>query len=298
MHGKETYVDMVALMSRGKKIYHRNDLRMALSELGLPSRRILWLTLCQLDKDELGKIIFDEDKVYTVTAKMYADLCGLDDSVAYKQLKSGVIDIRTHLMRVPESDLMSKEEMERRNRPKDGVVLFTAARYGYYTDGEGFIEIQLDPVMKPFISRLDNNFTGQFLLSALRLADSNANKLYLLLREWISSGMIKHKDIELSELKKKLSLFDVKSYERFNLFKSSFFERAVKSIIETTEFNKIELEIIERKARKAHKVRISYEYEDYGQLNKSSAPKVSYPEYSGPSKRAIEMMKEMEKMKK
>ncbi|OZG43530.1 hypothetical protein CAK78_01805, partial [Aeromonas sp. A35_P] len=67
---------------------------------------------------------------------------------------------------------------------------------------------------------------------------------------------------------------------------------------DSTEFNKIEMEIIERKSRKAHKIRISYEHEDYGQSNRPSETKVLYPEHSGPSKRAIEMMEEIEKLKK
>lgn len=296
-------MDWVATMSRGKKIYHRNDLRMALSELGLPPRRLLWLTLCQLEKDQDGKIVFDENKVYTVTAKMYSELCGVDDSVAYKQLKSGIEEIRSHLMRVPESELLSKEEMDRRHRPKDGVVLFTAARYGYYSDGEGFVEIQLDPIMKPFISKLESNFTGHFLLSSLRLSDSNASKLYLLLREWVSAGLSQYKEIEVTEFKDKLSVSGVKSYDRFDILRTVFFDRAVKSIIGSTEFKKVEMEIIERRSRKAHKVRISYEFEDYGQssknhIKKTSESKVTSPESHGLSRRAIEMMNEVDEMRK
>lgn len=253
---------LVEIMAKGKKIYHRNDMRQELSALSLPPRRILWLILAQLDKDIDGNTVYVKDKVFTIRAKDYAALCQIDESVAYKQLKSGVEEIRTHLMRIPESELFTQEELKRKNRPKDGVVLFTVANYSYYTDGEGYIEVKLDPVIAPFISKLSKNFTGQFLLSALRLPDSNANKLYLLLREWISSGMVLYKDIKIDELKEKLYILDKESYSEFDVFKRFFFMRSVKKIIEETEFNKIEMKIIERRKRRAYKLRISYEYND------------------------------------
>lgn len=254
-------MDLAKLMARGKKIYHRNDIRQELSALSLPPRRILWLILAQLDKDEGGDIVYVKDRVFTIRAKEYAQLCQIDESVAYKQLKSGVEEIRTRLMRMPESELLSPDELERRKRPKDGVVLFTVANYSYYTDGEGYVEVKLDPIIAPFISKLRKNFTGQFLLSALRLPDSNANKLYLLVREWISSGLSVYKDIDIDELKNKLGVDTVKTYAEFKHFKRLFFNRAVNRIIESTEFTKIEIEIIERRSRKAKKVRISYEYD-------------------------------------
>lgn len=253
------------LMAKGKKIYHRNDLRHSLASMNLPSRRVLWLILAQLDRDESNHVIFNHDRVFTITAKMYADLCNIDESVAYKQLKDAVEEIRTHLMRIPESELLSPEEFAARNRPKDGMVLFTVANYSYYTDGEGFIEVQLDPIMAPFISKLSNNFTGQFLLSALRLPDSNANKLYMLLREWISGGKCIEWTITVDELRGKLGLLEDDAYKEYDSFRRFFFGRAVKSILKTTEFKKIEMVIVERLRRKAHKVRISYEYD--GQSN-------------------------------
>lgn len=118
--------------------------------------------------------------------------------------------------------------------------------------------------MTPFISQFKSNFTGQFLLSSLRLSDTNASKLYLLLREWISAGCVLYKEIDVEELKTLLDIQDKKAYNRFNLLSSSFFNRVVHAVLESTEFTKIDMEIIERRARKAHKVRISYEFDGQG----------------------------------
>jgi plasmid replication initiation protein len=246
-------------MARNKKIYHRNDARPAFANLKLPSRRILWLTLAQQEKDDSGIVFFDPNRLYIITAKEYAMLCDVDESVAYKQLKEGIKEIRSYLMEVPESDILSEEKME--GKAKDRTLLFTVANHSVYSDGEGYVEIKLDPIIAPYISNLKKNFTGQFLLSALRLPDTNANRIYLLLREWISSGMFIHKDITVDELKKKMGVENVKTYFSFKDFNKLFICRAINKVVQTTEFTKIEMEIIERRKRKAYKVRISYEYD-------------------------------------
>lgn len=246
-------------MARNKKIYHRNDARPALAGLKLQARRILWLTLAQQEKDESGVIVFDPHRLYVITAKDYAALCDVDESVAYKQLKEGIRVIRTYPIEMPESEILSEDERE--GKARDRVAIFTVANHGIYSDGEGYVELKLDPIIAPYISNLKSQFTGQFLLSALKLPDTNANRLYMLLREWISSGMCVHKDIEVDDLKKRLGVENVKTYVAFKDFNKLFIFRAIKKITQTTEFTKIEMEIIERQKRKAHKVRISYTYE-------------------------------------
>lgn len=256
------------LMARNKKIYHRNDARPALANLKLPSRRILWLTLAQQEKDASGMVVFDPNRLYVITAKEYATLCDVDESVAYKQLKEGIKDIRSYLMEVPESEFLSEEEME--GKAKDRTLLFTVANHSVYSDGEGYIELKLDPIIAPYISNLKSKFTGQFLLSALRLPDTNANRIYLLLREWVSSGMSLYKDITVEDLKKKLMVENVKYYDDFKKFKQSFWVRSVNKVIETTEFTKIEMDIVERRKRKAYMLRVSFEYEGQMQDLKDS----------------------------
>jgi plasmid replication initiation protein len=284
-------------MSKLKRVYHRNDLRKSVSELSLPARRILWLILAQFDKDESGRVLFEKDRIFTITGKMYSELCQVGESLAYRQLKDGVREIRSKLIEIDESELQSKFQFNESNSYKNGVFIFNVANLGYYTDGGGFIRVRLDPVMEPFVSGLDRNFTSLFLLSALRIPDGNASKLYLLLREWIGAGLSQYKDIDVDSLKDSLCVSSIKTYSLFGDFKKLFFSRSVKTIISDTEFTKIEMEIIERKSRKAHKVRISYEYEDYGQSNRPSGHKVSYPDCTGPSKRALEMREEIENLK-
>lgn len=247
-------------MAKNNKIYHRNDIRQELASLSISTRRVLWLILAQFNKTENGNISYIKNRIFTIYAKKYAQFCQIDESVAYKQLKRGAEEIRTHLIRISESELLTSKELKKRKRPKDGIILFTIANYSYYTDGEGYIEISLDPIIAPFISNLHKNFTSQFLLSALRLSNNNANKLYLLIREWISAGLILYKDLNIDELKINLGINHFKTYVEFKHFKRLFIVRAINTIIKLTEFTRIEIQILERKSRKVRKVRILYEY--------------------------------------
>jgi plasmid replication initiation protein len=248
------------LMQPNKKIYHDNKLKPELMEMDLSPRRILWLALAKLEKDGMD-LIFNPDYIFIITAKEYALLCGISESVAYRQLKIGIKIIRSHIMSILEKDVLSEEEMK--GRDKDRMVVFTVANHGVYSDGKGYIELKLDPIVAPYISQLRSNFTGQFLLSALRLPDSNANKIYLLLCEWVSSGMFLYKDIAIDDLKKILLISETESYKEFKAFRQVFWDRSIKKILEVTEFTSVNMEIIERRGRKAHKVRISYKHNQH-----------------------------------
>ena len=241
----------------------------------LPARRLLYLTIAKIVKDK-NELKFDPSSKFIITAKEYAELCNVSDSVAYRQLKDGIWDIRSTMMEILESEVVPAEK--RKNRPSDMTIVFTVANYGAYSNGEGYVELSLDPIIAPYISNLENDFTSQYLLSALRLSDGNSNKIYLLLCEFISSGMYVHKTIDIDELKNKLSISDLPAYSTYKQFKQSFWDRALKKVIESTEFSKVEMEIVERKGRKASKVKISYEYDDQldhlkNHLDKKSAIK-------------------------
>lgn len=242
----------------GKRVYHHNDIRPVIMGMSLPARRLLYLCLERLyresDRDSVV-IKFDSSQVFTIAVNDYAKACDIDYSAAYRQMVSG-------------ADCLMKTQVKAMahfigdtSKPKDYVKPFMVAVKGTgYTHGEGYIDIKLDEDIRYFISDLTKNFTSQFLHSAMSISDGNAGKLYLMLREWISSGKYSDNVITVDQLREDLGLSNSKSYEQFKLFKSQFFSRATKQIIAKTEFTSIDMEIVERRARKAHKVKISYKY--------------------------------------
>ncbi len=248
------------LMSR--KIYHRNDMRPVLIGMGLPAKRLLFLCLSELkreSKKDNVQIRFNADQVFNIDAKDYSYLCNIDYSVAFRQMVNGVKDLRSYILEVDQGLLKRKDT----SFPSDWIEPFTIAERGTgYSKGEGFVRIKFAKQMEPLISNLTGDFTGQFLLSAMQLPGGNAGKLYLILREWISSGLAYKRELLFDDFKYDLGVLKIKTYLIFNEFHNLFFRRAVNKLIEKTEFTSITMEIIERKARKAYKVRVSYNYDN------------------------------------
>ena len=96
------------------------------------------------------------------------------------------------------------------------------------------------------------------LKSALTIPESNAGKLYLLLREWISGGYKTQRIVTVHYLKDCLQIGD--SYPSYRNFNYAYFQKAADILVTRTEFTKIKMEIAERDGRKAYKVKISYKF--------------------------------------
>ncbi|WP_235610548.1 replication initiation protein [Vibrio tasmaniensis] len=244
-----------------KRIYHHNDAHLALIDMHISARRILYICLGDMKRErdvdtQKSSIQFDPEQVFTIQAQNYANLCGLSRQEGYKQLKEGVEEITRFSVRVPKTMLVPISG----DLPDDFVNVFgsvSVASAGGYSNGHGFIKVKLAPEFAPYISNLTENFTSQFLLHALRLPQGNAYSLYLLLSKWIGEGKSQYCDITVEELKSGLGVLKGE-YERFDLFKSAFFKRAVKQVVSYSEFTDVSLEILSRQGRKAHIVRVSY----------------------------------------
>lgn len=229
----------------------------------LYARRILFLVISQLD----SKSLIEEGRIFTVSAKNYAKICGLDIDTAYSQLKSGAEQLHSQSLRIPQDELLKafarkpKEFIEQESRWR-GMRLLHITNSCSYIDNEAEVQIELSRQVEPYVCMLERDYTTQILLSSVRISDTNASKLYQLLRSKISEGKREYFDSSVDKLKSDLLIDKVATYEEFKYFKNQFFERACRKVIEVTEFNTIEMDIIEKKARKAYKVRISYTYED------------------------------------
>jgi hypothetical protein len=287
-----------------RKIYTRNDARPALIGMGLAARRLIFMCLAQLERESSKESVFikfDASKAFIISVKDYAELCGIDYSAAYRQVVEGVKELRGYVLEADQGLLKKKDK----DLPSDWIEPFTIAEKGTgYSKGEGFVKIKFAQEMEPLISNLTGNFTGQFLLSAMQLPDGNAGKLYLILREWISSGFSVDKVISVDDLKLDLGVLNIKTYKIFNEFNNLFFKRSIKKLIEKTEFTDISMEIVERRARKAYKVKVSYKY-DKKEINKRDeiVDRVLGKKDSQKPKKDVtklskeETMKQMEKLK-
>jgi len=251
-------------VTKKTKIRHRNGINKTFASMPLAARRILFLIMSQIDPKHLIK----EGQIFEISAKDYSRVCNIDINTAYEQLKSGARLLHKQSMEIPQEELLKAfarrpSEFLESEKNWRGMRLLHITDSCSYIDMEAVVQIRFSRQMEPYICMIEKDFTTQILLSSVRISDTNASNLYQLLRKNISSGKKKYFETSIDNLKIELGVEKVKTYNEFKYFKNKFIERSIKKIIEITEFRKIKMEISERKGKKAHKVIISYEYDDF-----------------------------------
>lgn len=255
-------------VSSKTKVRHKNDINRTLTNIPLSSRRVLFMAIAQLD----SKKLVAQGQVFRIYASEYARLADIEMNTAYEQLKEAAIQLQKQLIGIPKNELLPPiPRLGDRpwKRPEGtGTRMLNVTEFCDYEEGDGFVDIAFSRQMEPYICMIEGNYTTQVLLSSARLKDSNASNLYQLIRQKISQKQKRYFDIGLDELKDELGLFTIfnkekkYSYPLFKDFNKSVIKRSVETIIDTTEIKGLNVEIIERKRRKATKLRFTYYIDD------------------------------------
>ncbi|MEX9875774.1 replication initiation protein [Providencia rettgeri] len=250
-------------MTKKTKIRHRNGINKTFVQMPLPARRVLFLMMAQIDP----KHLISEGKIFEITAKDYARLCEVDIDTAYNQLKLGAEQLHNQTLKVPQEELLKAfarrpTEFHESEKKWKGMRLLHITDSCSYVDQEASVQVRFSRQVEPYICMLERDFTTQLLLSSVRLSDSNASNLYQYLRQKISSGKTSYFDIEVDQLRHDLGIDKLETYQEYKFLKSQFIDRSLKKILDITEFTEINVDIIERKGRKAYKLRFSYKYEN------------------------------------
>lgn len=250
------------------KVRHKNDINRTLTSIPLSSRRVLFMAIAQLDSRKLVK----QGQVFRVYASEYAKLSGIEVNSAYEPLKNAALALQKQLIRIPKDELLPPIP-----RPGErpwvkpigtGTRMLNITEFCDYEEGDGFIDIAFSRQMEPYICMIEGNYTTQVLLSSARLRDSNASNLYQLIRQRIGEKKIRYFDIGVDEIKEELGLFTtlnkkkIYSYPLFREFNRSVIKRSIETIKDTTEIKDLSVAIIERKGRKASKLRFTYQVDE------------------------------------
>ena len=255
-------------ISAKTKVRHKTDINRTLSKMPLSSRRVLFMAISQLD----SKRLINEGQVFRIYAGDYAKIAELEMNTAYEQLKSAALDLQKQLIGIPKDQLLPPiPRIGERPwvRPiGTGIRMLNVTQYCDYEDGNGYIDISFSRQMEPYICMLEGNYTTQVLLSSARLRDTNASNLYQFIRQKISEKKERYFDIEVDALKDELGLFTTRykekiySYPLFKDFNKFVIKKSIETISDTTELKNLKVEIIERKQRKANKLRFTYRIDD------------------------------------
>jgi plasmid replication initiation protein len=99
-----------------------------------------------------------------------------------------------------------------------------------YVDEAGTIKLQFAPLIVPYITRLEAEFTKYVLKKIANMSSSYAIRLYELLIQW---GSVGKREIELEWLKKTLMVDN--NYERLDNFKKWVINIAINQINEYSD---------------------------------------------------------------
>ena len=258
----------LANVSSKTKVRHKTDINRTLSQMPLSSRRVLFMAIAQLDSKKLVK----EGQVFRIYASEYAKIANLEMNTAYEQLKTATLDLQKQVIGIPKDQLLPPiprvgESLWKKPSGK-GIRMLNVTEYCDYEDGDGYIDISFSRHMEPYICMIEGKYTTQVLLSSARLRDTNASNLYQLIRQKISEKKDKFFEIGVDELKDELGLYTTKNREKkysYRLYKDLnkfVIKKSVETINNTTEINILSVEIVERKQRKATRLRFTYHIKD------------------------------------
>lgn len=258
----------LANVSSKTKIRHKTDINRTLSKVPLASRRVLFMAISQLD----SKKLIEKGQIFRIYASEYARIAEIEINTAYEQLKNAAIDLQKQLIGIPKDQLLPPIPRIG-DRPwvkpvGTGIRMLNVTEYCDYEGGNGYIDICFSRQMEPYICMIEGNYTTQVLLSSARLRDTNASNLYQLIRQKISEKKERYFDISINELKDELGLFTTHnkvkkySYLLFKDFNKVVIKRSLETISATTEIKDLNVDIIERKGRKASMIRFSYRIDE------------------------------------
>lgn len=258
----------LANISSKTKVRHKTDINRTLSQMPLSSRRVLFMAIAQLDSKRLIK----KGQVFRIYASEYAKIAKLEMNTAYEQLKSAALDLQKQLIGIPKDQLLSPIP-RKGDRPwvrpvGTGIRMLNVTEYCDYEEGDGFVDISFSRQMEPYICMIEGNYTTQVLLSSARLRDTNASNLYQLIRQKIGEKKDRYFEIGVDELKDELGLYTTNSKQRtysyplFKEFNRSVIKLSIETITDTTEIKDLNVEIVERKQRKASKLRFTYRVDE------------------------------------
>jgi len=199
----------------GKKelVVKSNRLVEASYRLTLVEQKIILFAICRAREEQRG---LTADTPVTITAKDFAAQFGTNETKVYGQLKEAM------------STMFERHVVIRDLHPETGKLRVTKTRWistSSYIDGAVAIQIIFAPLVIPYITRLESEFTAYRLEKIGNLSSAHAVRLYELLVQYLSIG---RREMEIDWLKDILQVTD--EYQRIESFKRSVINVATQQI--------------------------------------------------------------------
>jgi plasmid replication initiation protein len=228
----------ISTMSSKNLIVKDNRLIEASYRLDAIEQRLILLAIVEA-RDQ--NITITADEWIEVTAKRYAEVCGIDISQAYKQLKSSSDSLFMRWMLLRGVD---------QKTGKEGVIKTRWVSACTYVDHSALVRLQLAPMIIPYITDLQTCFTSYQLKNVVQMSSRYAIRLYELLAQYKSVGA---RYISLADLRDYLDAHE-KAYNILQNFKTKVLNVGVEQINLYTDLQ------VSYQPKKAGRVVIGYEF--------------------------------------
>jgi len=186
-----------------------NDLINARFNLSVAETRIILLMVSQINFE-------DEDfKTYRVRIKDFMESAGISATTknVYSRAREYTKKLMKRVLEIPKHDGTWLQ-----------VSFISSAEY---PAGKGYVELQFDPKLKPYLIQLKQRFTTYEAQNVLALGSFYSIRVYELLKQYEKIGK---RVISVEGLRDMLGLLD--SYKSYYLFKQRVIEQAKKELDE------------------------------------------------------------------
>lgn len=211
----------------------------AKGRLGILEQKFMGALISEISTD-------DKDfKDYKIDVREVAEFLNLNSKAVYEQIKTVTRNLRKKEIFIEEEDEKGKKSFL--------VTGFLSS--AQYKEGEGFVEVRIDPNLKPYLIAINGKetyFTKYMIKNILKLHSSHSIRLYEFLKQ---HEKMRKREVEINQLKDFLGITD--EYKRFYDFERYVLSSAKDEINEKTDIW-IDYEKI-KKGRKIEKINFKIE---------------------------------------
>lgn len=218
-------------LAQGRLCVIHNNVAEASVKLEVSEQRVVAYLTSLISKN-------DQDfKVYPIAVKDLAKIIGVASSNLYQTVENTTKNLAKKVMTLRRLDGPGKLQ----------VAWLSSAEY---KDGEGIVELEFSPKLKPYLLQLKEHFTKYPLKDVIRFKSQFSMPIYLLLKQYLTVG---YRQFAIEELREKLALGN--QYAQYGHFKNRVLNAVMKEI---NEKSSIDIDFSEvREGRKVVAVRFT-----------------------------------------
>ena len=200
------------------QVYKSNDLMMAGYKLSVAENRLILTCIAKINRDPEAQVT--DQVMYTITAREFAELCGITMKVAYAELKQAVDSIFERKI------MFANSERKRKTR-----WIQTAD----YLKNEGRIEMRFATDILPYLVAIQSSYTKYNLRAVMRLSTFNSARLY----EMVIMSKFTGRQTVLLNLEDIRFAMDIPDdqYPAYADFRKRVIEQAIKEVNRASDIN-------------------------------------------------------------